>query len=597
MKKIIVLLEILLMTYALTPGNLKVLSGELDGMKGELLFFAAGMGVILWLGRESNLKKNRWIWLLCAFLSFTTVQGRSYQELGSWDYLFGSVGQFFIALLVMSGYFLLYLHLIALGEYVVKHFADIRRTEPCGKLEKLLFEEQPFWGSFIFAMIFALPYVISFYPGVVQADAFEQLYNYMGIIEFSNHHPVVSTKIMGACLALGREVFGSDNIGFYIYNCTQSILQWAGIAYLLCVMKKMKTPIWIRWGSLLFLTVLPLYPRWGYTIVKDAQYYICLLYFMVSFADILLDGTQGRKHWKQIVFCIAVYGMVLCRKEGRYVVALTLICYFLYHRKQWKLYLFAGLTGFLMLFLVEQVYIPSHGIMEGRIAEALSIPAQQTTRYAYEHRGEVTEEEYSVLSEFFDDYDALGPGYYGEVADGAKARIIDNPTKEQLQAYFKVWFEQFCKHPDTYVQAFLNQTYGYFYINRYEPIGYVVISTLLGHDEFTMDVHHMDVSFLPQLKGIRKVLDDFTVLTTKLPLVSLLYSVGFHGYLLISCVICLCAQKRKKEILFMVPVLLAFLVCLLSPVNGEIRYMLPIMLMLPLDVAWCARVPERKNVE
>ena len=67
--------------------------------------------------------------------------------------------------------------------------------------------------------------------------------------------------------------------------------------------------------------------------------------------------------------------------------------------------------------------------------------------------------------------------------------------------------------------------------------------------------------------------------------------------LLISCVICLCAQKRKKEILFMVPVLLVFLVCLLSPVNGEIRYMLPIMLMLPLDVAWCARVPERKNVE
>ena len=169
MKKIIGLLEILLMTYALTPGNLKVLGGELDGMKGELLFFAAGMGVILWLGRESNLKKNRWLWLLCAFLSFTTVQGRSYQELGSWDYLFGSVGQFSIALLVMSGYFLLYLHLIALGEYVVKHFADIRRTEPCGKLEKLLFGEQPFWGSFIFSMIFALPYVISFYPGVVQA--------------------------------------------------------------------------------------------------------------------------------------------------------------------------------------------------------------------------------------------------------------------------------------------------------------------------------------------------------------------------------------------------------------------------------------------
>ena len=75
--------------------------------------------------------------------------------------------------------------------------------------------------------------------------------------------------------------------------------------------------------------------------------------------------------------------------------------------------------------------------MEGRIAEALSIPAQQTTRYAHEHRDEVTEEEYSVLSEFFDDYDALGPGYYGEVADGAKARIIDNPPKNSCRPTLK----------------------------------------------------------------------------------------------------------------------------------------------------------------
>lgn len=90
----------------------------------------------------------------------------------------------------------------------------------------------------------------------------------------------------------------------------------------------MKAPVWIRWFGLLFLTVFPLFPMWGFTMVKDAQYYISLLYFGVSFADILVDGTEKKKWWKQIVFLCASYGMILCRKEGRYLLVCALICLF-----------------------------------------------------------------------------------------------------------------------------------------------------------------------------------------------------------------------------------------------------------------------------
>ena len=284
--------RILFMIFALTPGCLTTLSDGLDGLHVEMVFLTMGVGAVCWITKDESLRKNRWLHVLCAFFAFTTVMGTSYHEQGSWNYVFGNFAQFLLALVVMAGYYNLYESLIALGAYVSEHWEGVRRREIKGKIENFIFEAHPFWSTFAIAMLCALPYMISFFPGPIQADAFEQVWRYMGIIENSNKHPVVSTAIMGRCLAFGRVVLGSDNLGIFTYTLIQSLLQAVGISYLVCVMKKMKAPVWIRWFGLLFLTVFPLFPMWGFTMVKDAQYYISLLYFGVSFADILVDGTE-----------------------------------------------------------------------------------------------------------------------------------------------------------------------------------------------------------------------------------------------------------------------------------------------------------------
>ena len=79
------------------------------------------------------------------------------------------------------------------------------------------------------------------------------------------------------------------------------------------------------------------------------------------------------------------------------------------------------------------------------------------------------------------------------------------------------------------------------------------------------------------------------------PRISLLYNAGFHGYLLLGYVVYLLGSKKGKRILLIVPTLLVFAVCILSPVNGELRYMLPVMIMLPLNLTWCA-YQERESV-
>ena len=118
---------------------------------------------------------------------------------------------------------------------------------------------------------------------------------------------------------------------------------------------------------------------------------------------------------------------------------------------------------------VNTVYAEKKGITEGEIGEALSIPIQQTARYLREHMAEVTPEERSILEEvFLVSPEELVELYNPEVSDPVKAEFVGQPTEEQLKNYFRVWLQQLKKHPDTYIQAFLNHTYGYCYPEKEE---------------------------------------------------------------------------------------------------------------------------------
>lgn len=607
------LAELLLAVYALADQSLTVLEadtecgipvfrqlfillGAVKGAELELVFIAAGLGAVFFLTREEKLHKNGWVRLLCAFFALTTVLGRSYFETGTWDYLFGGKLQFLLSLLVMAGYYFLYKNLLAMGAWLLRHWDGLVRTEPRGKLEAFLFGTHPFLMPFLAVVLLSVPYLISFFPGPVQADGFEQLWRYMGVIPMTNHHPIFSTKIMGKCLAIGREVFHSDNIGIFLYTFPSSIVQSLSFGYLFYMLHRLKAPMSLRWFTLFFLGVFPLFPIWGYTLVKDNAYYVCTLLLCLTFTDILTEAAQTRKGWrfaKRAFFFASAVGIGLMRNNGRYVVAISLVFMLLLYRKHWKLYLCAALGCFLSLFLVEGVYMQQNGIQNGSIREAMSIPLQQTARYERDHADEITEEEYQILSGLFEEFDSLGEVYDPELSDPVKALFCAYPTDEQLKSYIGVWFAQLCKHPDTYIQAFLHHTYGYFYPNREEAQDPPCVYRVLGRKQIKMEEFYMDVAFVPSLSGARILLEEYTNLTRRLPFIGLLYNAGTNTYVLLGCLAYLLVKKKRKEITLLIPSFSMLLVCLLSPVNGKVRYMLPIMVVLPLTVAWCRYVAKR----
>lgn len=554
----------------------------------EKMILAIGIGLIFYITKDSFVLKNRWIQGFCAFMAIGMIFGKSYYLYNSWDYIFNWWMQFVIAAFLMAGYYFLLIHFFALIITFLQKSPRLFRITAENKLETALFETHPFRVTFLASLLFLLPYIIAFFPGTLQCDALEQLWRYFGIIELNNHHPIMSTLLMGKCIDFGLWMFHSANLGFFLYTGGQCILQSLAIAYLMCLLKKLKTPISIRWFTLIYFLILPLFPMWAITFVKDTLYYIFTMFYVITLANILFDMQKHNTTplWQIFVIAISIPGMVLTRNNGIYVIVLTSVILLFLYRGNWKFWILFLCIGLCTQSYVGKIYLPSHNIEEGEIGEALSIPLQQTARYILEYGDEITPEEEEILTPLFDvDLSVLGDSYYPEISDQVKKHFIAHPSREQLVSYFTVWFKQFCKHPDSYFQAFFNQTYGYFYPNRLAPQQDLFIFYFNGWEKWEddyMTLEHPIESMTP-----RKFIENYCFTLSDMPVVSMIFSAGVQVYLLLGGLLYLIANKAGKQIALYIPSLCIFLICLVSPVNACIRYLFPVMAVMPLNIAWC----------
>lgn len=587
-KNSLIFIQLFIVIYAINQDTLKVFFLEnaesnlfkiLNLRSVETLFIMLGIGSIFFITRNETVHSNKWVRLLCVFFSVETVIGKSFLETQTWNYIFGSGRQLILAIIVMAGYYLVYKNSIALGQYIFRHNKKILSIHMPEKGFLKFFEEHCFFISFLFFFITSLPYLIFFFPGTLQPDAYAQLCMYFNPEEITGHHPVIITLLMGHCVEFGRNVFHSDTIGMFFYTGLQSVLQWLVFAYVMKLLVKIKTPILLKCFALLFFSVFPLFPMWGYTMVKDTGYYIFVLLFIASLAEIILLPEEK---WGKILLIISSVGMGLFRNDGRYVVFLTLIIICICSRKGWKYYTAAFAACLLAVFLVEGIYMPINDIKKGSVREALSIPIQQTSRYVRMHYNEITPEEQAVLEDVFTkELEEIGNAYAPELSDTAKGLFMLYPSSRQLKDYFSVWYKQLLKHPGTYIQAFLNQTYGYFYPNREELLGYVCFFWFNGQYQMETPVK---LNFGIRNPWGRDLLENFTNFVFRMPGVGMLYNAGFHIYILLGCAVFCLAKKKKGSLLIYTTSFCTLLVCLVSPVNAELRYMLPIIAALPLNL-------------
>ena len=460
------------------------------------------------------------------------------------------------------------------------------------------FSGKPFLVSFLLMIICWVPYIVAFYPAILSPDPSNQIRQFFGIqndyyeyvvmipegAKITNHHPVVHTLLLGGAAKLGA-IVGDINLGLFLYSLIQVAILAATLAYTIKFLKERG----INEGYLMLMlgvySFVPVFPLYGMSVVKDTIFGCLVILYGMKLYWLVKSETILRK---EILTTVAIMiGMILLRNNGIHVILLSLPLLLLTKKELgYKAKVLAMAGGVIVFNVVWNVAVlPYFKVTPGSVREKLSIPFQQTARYAKEHGEEVTGEEREVIDKILG-YETLAERYKPEISDPVKNGFNKNATKEDLKKYFRVWVEEGVKHPKTYAEATIENTYGYFYPLKTRWYIYYVFDERLN--ESGLSYHYID-----SFEGAREALASYGVAFPYIPVVGWLVNIGVNVWMLVFMVGYLLYRGKRREVIYLVPSLVLVLVCVASPVNCYFRYALPFVFALMVNFGLFLRESKR----
>ena len=128
----------------------------------------------------------------------------------------------------------------------------------------------------------------------------------------------------------------------------------------------------------------------------------------------------------------------------------------------------------------------------------------------------------------------------------------------------------------------------------YDNYFYYDMSNGIAYFERNID-YNVKVDNMPNdsepvhIKQIRYV-KDFWLLCRNIPFFSAILNLSFYSWLLIFLVLYLFVNKKMKFIVPFIPSIVILLFCLVSPVNGNRRYIYPIVYSMPILIDYVSVV-------
>lgn len=526
--------------------------------------------------------------VLSLILAFFMIFGNSFMLVSSTLLVFKNIGYFIISLLMYIGYYNLFLIIIS---YIFR-FIDKNNYDEVGnkKNNKIisLFKKHPFLFSVVFIIICWLPYIISFYPIILSPDPSYQIKQFFGIrtkyadysiliddnVVITNHHPVTHTVLLGGCLKLG-ELMGNDNLGLFFYSIIQITFLVTTLAFSIYYMQKMNLKTKYLFGVLLLYALVPMFPLYAMSGVKDVIFGTLIFLYLI-FLHNYIKVKGDYKWWQYILIILLLILICLFRNNGIHTLILSLPFLLFVVRKKWKEILIVMICVFGFYGVFDKIVLPYFKITPGSIRETLSVPFQQTARLVKYHSDDLTSEEIEVIDKILG-YDDLAERYNPELSDPVKNEYNKYATNEDLKEYFKVWFSGLIKHPGTYIEATMNNTYGYFYPEKTNWYVYYKYDDRIVEDGFSYSYN--------SLGTLRNVLSNYAVCFPYIPVIGLISNIGFNVWIILVLLTYAIYKKIYKNIVILSPVLALILVCILGPANTYFRYALPFIFAMPFIFA------------
>ena len=511
------------------------------------------------------------------------ILGQAFDVSGSWNILFSSGFLIFRTLLRFCGIFALsYVCTLLLFKKIDLSVKDDVKN---GVITKKMF-----FIAVGFVLICWLPYFICFFPGTSNADTATQVAQFFGEnswtrsmttvrgkdIIFSNHFPFFSTLVYGFFIRIGLWM-GNASYGLALHSVIQMVLMSVALTGACFSLYRAGIPYkYVKWG-IIFVAVLPFYPLYAICMLKDTAFSIFTLLVSILICEAV--RTHG-EIWKNHKFCfgfvLASLMMMFFRSQGVYIMVIVTAACIVYFRKYWKqVVCFMVLPILFYQWIWIGILLPSWNVAPVGKQEVLGTLFQQTARYVLNHPDEVTEEEREAIDKVIP-YDKLAEKYNGELSDPVKFMYRQDCTQEELKDYLKVWWQMLWKHPGSYVQAVLNNCYGFFYLPREGNLFYsrYYIKERWKGTELDIEPSFLsseDQQFIYNLQSVLR----------RIPIVGLLFSPAIYSWLVIFVYLNMIRCKNYGHLLSGAILLVSTGILLICPANANIRYMLPMIIAAP----------------
>ncbi len=529
--------------------------------------------------------KDKWTALLSLFFSICMVLGRAYDKKDTFFILISNKWEIIVSIFSICGFFVLFYFFLCMAEKVVLNADLLKEKKFLSKKEKMKYA-----GIILMCWI---PVFITFLPGSFDHDSFRELTYWTREVNWSTHHPVIATVYLGLVMDFGKYVIYNVNAGVFIYILIQIVLSIYAILKVIEMMKKLGISQYGIYTTIFFYSMIPIWAGYVQCVIKDSMNFIFCMFYTVFLIEIILDPYWLNHKTNMVKFLLSIFGILSFRNTGIYLFLLSflpiIICLIYKNKKNrdyWKSYILTCSIVLVVHFSFMNIIVPAMGIGKGSVGEMLSLPFQQTARYIKYHSDDITSWEYNAVNDVLP-AKQLPKVYDSQISDSVKNLIKDQHTSK-IKHYFKAWFFMGLRHPGTYLDATLSGTYDYFYPNGFSKARKTGLKLYIKdkHDQNSPNTGTYDVTYVQNESIRKKVTYYMTDFWRKIPVLGLIYNTGVYTWICLVCVMLLAKKKRFYALFAFLPTASTLLFCIASPVNGYIRYMLPIIATMPLLIAW-----------
>lgn len=424
---------------------------------------------------------------------------------------------------------------------------------------------------FVIMILAWLPYFLTYYPGILTYDSVHQIYQVQNIEALSDHHPIMHTAFIAIFVKIGIGLFNSINVGVALASIAQMIIMALAFSFVLKYMAKKNVNIFIRILALIFYAFYPVNGLYSITMWKDVLFGICVPVFVVFCIDLIQKPDEFLSSKKNVILYILIsFFTIVVRHNGFYVFWLSVPFIFIVLRKYWKKLIIIFGTVLVLNLLFNIIIFNVLKAKKGDIRESLSIPVQQIARTQLYHGGEFDDETIKQINNFFGT-DNIGNLYNPNVSDNVKGEFNSEYFSENKGDFIKLWLKLLVEYPREYIASFVAGSYGYYY-----PEAFNWVSTR------TVDTNTVGIEQNGIIEG--KLLRKYDGLIDRRgkPLVSMLFSIGFLFWVLVTLLLYKVYEKKYIYLLIYLPLMILWLTLIASPVYCEYRYAYPLFTTFPL---------------